>query len=111
MKKLLLFLIFFSTSLAAQTNKLSIKEDIPHLKKQGSTCQLIVKGKPFLMLAGETGNSSASDLHYMNKIWPKIVKMHLNTLVVPVYWELIEPKEGEFNFTLVDSIITCCKTK
>ncbi len=61
------------------------------------------------MLAGETGNSSASDLKYMDSIWPKIVKMHLNTLVVPVYWELIEPKEGQFDFTLVDSIITAAR--
>ena len=61
------------------------------------------------MLAGETGNSSASDLNYMNKIWPKIVKMHLNTLLVPVYWELIEPKEGKFDFTLVDSIIAAAR--
>lgn len=68
--------------------------------------QLIVNGKPLLMLAGETGNSSASDVAYMNAIWPKIVKMNLNTLVVPVYWELMEPNEGEFNFYLVDSIIT-----
>jgi hypothetical protein len=99
----LFFIISFS--LNAQTNKPVSNKDIPHLERQGNALQLIVKGKPFLMLGGETGNSSASDLQYMDNIWPKIVKMHLNTLVVPVYWELIEPKEGEFNFTLVDSII------
>ncbi|MFZ0454015.1 MAG: DUF5597 domain-containing protein [Ignavibacteriaceae bacterium] len=93
----------------AQSQKVINEINIPHLKEQGNTVQLIVNGKPFLMLAGETGNSSASDLNYMNKIWPKIVKMHLNTLVVPVYWELIEPKEGKFDFTLVDSIITAAR--
>jgi beta-galactosidase GanA len=103
------FLFIFIVSLAAQPKNHLIKEDIPHLKRQGSTMQLIVNGKPLLMLAGETGNSSASDLKYMNTIWPKIVKMHLNTLVVPVYWDLIEPKEGIFNFTLVDSIITSAR--
>ena len=82
---------------------------IPHLSTQGSATHLIVNGKPILMLAGETGNSSASDLEYLSTIWPKVVKMHLNALVVPVYWELIEPKEGEFNFTLVDSIITSAR--
>jgi hypothetical protein len=82
---------------------------IPHLVKQGSATQLIVNGKPLLMLAGETGNSSASALEYMNTIWPKVQAMHLNALVVPVYWELVEPKEGEFNFTLVDSIITSAR--
>ena len=99
-------LVFYSPSVHAQTSRSFEGNDIPHLARQGSTMQLIVKGKPFLMLAGETGNSSASDTQYMDKIWPKIVKMHLNTLVVPVYWELLEPKEGHFDFTLVDSIIT-----
>jgi beta-galactosidase GanA len=94
----------------AQTGKHINKDDISHLRKQGNTMQLVVNGKPFLMLAGETGNSSASSVKYMDSIWPKIVKMHLNTLVVPVYWELIEPKEGEFNFTLVDSIITSARS-
>ena len=102
-------LIFITSLLHAQTKIPAGSNSIPHLAKHGTTTQLIVKGKPFLMLAGETGNSSASDLNYMDQIWPKIVKMHLNTLVVPVYWELLEPKEGQFNFTLVDSIITAAR--
>ena len=100
--KVLFAFVFLAFSLNAQTNK---PATIPHLEKQGTTKQLIVDGKPFLMLAGETGNSSASDLKYLNEIWPKIVKMNLNTLLVPVYWELIEPIEGKFDFTLVDGAI------
>ncbi len=83
-----------------------VSSPIPHLASQGSAMHLVVNGKPFLMLAGETGNSSASNLEYMNTIWPRVVSMHLNSLVVPVYWELIEPREGEYDFTLVDSVIT-----
>jgi beta-galactosidase GanA len=89
----------------AQSDTPVNQKNIPHLEKHGDAMQLIVNGKPFLMLAGETGNSSASNIEYMDTIWPKIVAMHLNTLVVPIYWELMEPKEGDFNFTLVDSII------
>ncbi len=94
--------VFLAFSLNAQTNK---PVPTPRLENHGATKHLIVDGKPFLMLAGETGNSSASDLKYLDEIWPKIVKMNLNTLLVPVYWDLIEPAEGMFDFSLVDGAI------
>ncbi len=93
-------LIIFSSVLSRAD-----EQNRPHLRKQGSATQLIVDGKPFLILGGELGNSSASDLKYMQPIWSKLVAMHLNTVLVPVYWELIEPEEGMFDFALVDSII------
>jgi len=65
----------------------------------------MVNNKPFLVLGGELGNSSASDLNYMRPEWKKFQAMHLNTLLVPVYWELMEQQEGKFNFTLIDSMI------
>ena len=67
--------------------------------------QLIVDGKPCLILGGELGNSSSSSLAYMRPIWPKLAALNLNTVLVPVYWELIEPAEGKFDFTLVDGMI------
>jgi hypothetical protein len=81
-------------------------QSLPHLEKKGTATQLVVHDKPFLILGGELGNSSASDLKYMADIWPKIRQMNLNTLLTPVYWELLEPKEGIFDFSLVDSLIT-----
>ena len=38
---------------------------IPHLRKQGTATQLIVDGKPFLMLAGELRNSNSSTPDYL----------------------------------------------
>jgi beta-galactosidase GanA len=78
---------------------------IAHLRKQGTATQLIVDGKPFLVLGGELGNSSTSSLDYMKPFWPKLVKLNLNTVLAPVYWDLIEPEEGKFDFTLVNGLI------
>lgn len=66
---------------------------------------LIVDGVPFIMLAGEVRNSSASSVEYMKSIWPKVKSMHLNTVLFPVYWELIEPTEGDYDFSLLDQLI------
>jgi len=78
---------------------------IPHLRQQGIATQLIVDGEPFLILGGELGNSTASDPDNLRAVWSALRSMHLNTLLAPVYWELIEPEEGKFDFSLVDSLI------
>jgi beta-galactosidase GanA len=78
---------------------------IPHLRKHGNATQLIVDGKPFLILGGELGNSSSSSLEYMRPIWPKLVSLNLNTVLMPIYWELIEPTEEKYDFNLVDGLI------
>lgn len=78
----------------------------PYLKKQGTATQLIVHGKPFLIRGGELGNSSSSSAEYMKPHWEKLAKMNLNAVLVPFYWELMEPEEGKFDFTLIDEIIS-----
>jgi beta-galactosidase GanA len=77
----------------------------PRLQQQGSTQQLIVDGKPFLILGGELGNSSASSAEYMRPHWPRLKAMHLNTVLAPVEWDLIEPVEGKFDWTSVDELL------
>lgn len=79
--------------------------DLPHLKKTGSITQIIVDGKPFIMLSGELHNSSASSTEYMKPIWKKLVALNLNTVIGTASWELVEPQEGKFDFALVDDQI------
>jgi beta-galactosidase GanA len=78
---------------------------IPYLRKQGSATQLMVDGKPFLVLGGELHNSSSSDLAFMEPIWGRMVDLNMNTVLLPVYWELVEPEEGHFDFALVDGLL------
>lgn len=66
---------------------------------------LEVDGKPWLILGGELANSSSSARAYMAPRWAPLRAMHLNTILTPVSWELIEPEEGRFDFGLVDGLI------
>ncbi|HEU4787212.1 MAG TPA: hypothetical protein VFS57_07395, partial [Gemmatimonadaceae bacterium] len=66
-------------------------DGVPRLRKQGAATQLVVDGAAFLIRGGELGNSTASSVAELRPIWPKLRAMHLNTVVAPVYWELIEP--------------------
>ncbi len=75
------------------------------LGKQGTATQLIVDGKPFLILGGELGNSSAACIQDIETIFPKLQRMGLNTVLVPAYWDLLEPTEGNFDFTLTDKVL------
>ena len=83
---------------------------IPHLQKQGTAAHMIVDGKPFLMLGGELHNSTTSSLDFAKTEWAQLAAMHLNTVLAPVYWELLEPKEGQFDFALVDGQIQAAQS-
>lgn len=77
----------------------------PHLQRDGNVTRLILKGKPFLMLAGELHNSSLSSARYMADVWPAMRKEGINTLLGSVGWEQIEPVEGVFDFSELDEVI------
>lgn len=83
----------------------AVAQDIPHLERRGEATQLVVDGEPFLILGGELGNSEASSREAMRGHWPKLEAMNLNTVLAPVYWELVEPEEGRFDFASVDWLI------
>jgi hypothetical protein len=101
-QKLALALLLFAVSSMPSDAQ---QKASPHLEKRGEVEQLIVNGKPFLILGGEVYNNSSSSLEYMSPIWPRLEAMHLNTVLVPLSWALLEPAEGKFDYTLVDGLI------
>lgn len=99
-RKLYILLIALLTATVASA------QDLPKIVMHGNAYQLIVGGKPFLMRAGELGNSNASTADYYNRIVvPNLLKQNINTALVPVYWDLMEPTEGKYDFSLVDDVI------
>lgn len=78
---------------------------LPHLRTSGGATQLNVDDRPFLVLGGELHNSSSSDLTYLQPAWERLVTLGLNTVLAAVSWELVEPEEGRFDWSLVDGLI------
>jgi hypothetical protein len=77
----------------------------PRLVRSADRVDLIVDGRPWLILGGELRNSSSSTAEFMQPIWPHLRDLHLNTALVPVSWKQLEPQEGTFDFALVDSLL------
>ena len=102
----LLVLLLFPAALLAQSKPATTAPTPPpRIAQNGTVKQMFVDGKPFIMLAGELHNSSASSVEYMKPIWDHLAKLNLNTVLGTVSWELLEPEEGKFDFSLVDAQI------
>ena len=98
--------VFASVAVAAP----AADPGLPHLEKRGAVTQLIVGGKPFIVLGGQVGNATGFP-NRMERAWPKFKAMHLNTVEFPIYWGEIEPEEGRFDFSGVDAIIRGLRTQ
>ena len=77
----------------------------PCIAEKGNQKVLLVDGKPFIMLAGEVHNSDSSSPAYMEQIWKIAEELGMNSLLLPVTWEMVEPVEGEFHFEILDQLI------
>jgi len=95
-----LCLFFGSLCFAMTAFATSTDSALPHLRSG----QLIVDGQPFIARAGELSNSSGEP-DYLRSAWPKLRALNLNTVLAPVYWNIVEPEEGRFDFATVDGLI------
>ncbi len=73
-------------------------------KNSNGSFQLNVDGQPFLILGAQVANSSGWK-DQLDRCWPLYQQLHANTAEIPVYWEVVEPQEGHFDFRSVDMVI------
>jgi hypothetical protein len=84
---------------------LQAQTPMPIVAESNGRHVLWVDGKPFFILGGQAHNSSAWPA-ILPKVWSAIEKMNANTLEIPIYWEQIEPYRDEFDFSLIDTLLT-----
>ena len=101
----MLLSLLLSALAAAAAPAADAPSSMPHLRRQGTAIQLVVDGKPFLIRGGELGNSAASDPDSLRPHWPRFAELNMNTVLAPVYWELVEPEEGRFDFSTLDRLV------
>ena len=90
----------------AVTLPAQVKEHpIPQVVKKDGRYAFMVDGAPYLMLGAQAHNSSGWP-NMLPKVWPAIEYLHANTLEIPIYWEQFEPKPGQFDYTVIDTIVT-----
>jgi hypothetical protein len=90
---------------AASAQNKPADPSVPHLEKRGLATQLIVDGKPFLVLGAEPPTSAPSNLEYLRYMFSVLGATHQNTAAIAVGWNWIEAEQGKFDFRIMDAAI------
>ena len=90
---------------------MSGERPLPSLRATATGAQLIVDGRPVLLLGGQLHNSSPSSPAYMEPIWDRLAGMGIRTVIGAASWAQVEPVEGSFDFSTVDAQIEAARAR
>ncbi|NLS75716.1 MAG: DUF5597 domain-containing protein [Chloroflexi bacterium] len=68
-----------------------------------------VDGQPFFPVGGQARNSSGYNQAEAETAFQALRLIHGNTLEIPVYWEQVEPEEGRFDWSAVDTLLALAR--
>ncbi|MFZ0964966.1 MAG: DUF5597 domain-containing protein [Terriglobia bacterium] len=94
-----------ATSAVATLHAQEKERPIPRVVKKDGRYALLVDGAPFLMLGAQVHNSSDWPAMFP-KVWPAMEYLNVNTVEIPVCWEQFEPRQGQYDYTEVDALLT-----
>ena len=77
---------------------------IPRIVEKDGRYALFVDDAPYLMLGAQVHNSSSWPAE-LPKVWPAMEYLHVNTVEMPVYWEQFEPRPGQYDTTLINTLL------
>ena len=83
-------------------------EPAPRLIRAHGRYELEVGGQPYLVLAAQVNNSSNYGA-MLPQVWPAMRAIDANTIVMPIAWEQIEPREGHFDFSFLDQFVRAAR--
>ena len=81
------------------------RRPLPALRTVAGGHQLLIDGRPALLLGGQLHNSSPSNPVYMRPVWDRLAAMGIRSVIGSASWAQIEPVEGTFDFSTVDAQI------
>jgi beta-galactosidase GanA len=102
--KTLLALTVLTSAAGAAVAAPAPSSEAPRLVHADGRYALEVDGAPYLVLGAQVNNSSAWPA-MLPKVWPAIEQVHANTVLVPIAWGQIEPTEGHFDFSFLDTLV------
>ena len=78
---------------------------IPRVVNRDGRFALFVDDAPYLILGAQVHNSSTWPVT-LPKVWPAMEFLNVNTVEMPIYWEQLEPRQGQYDYSMIDTVLT-----